>query len=264
MMIMKALLILSLALVISACAPSEQEIISCTVHADCVPEPACHPMRCINAKFVELYEKPEICTMQFDPKAAYDKIDCLCVESTCTNKNLEHIPEPRDENGCLFEQGYYWKEQISACVLPEEFTDKEIELALLAIKKQGSSAGLAVIGIEEADCEFCYDVLFDLYGEKLSVRVDSENLIYSFEGCVEAGNPVIEEFPRRCKVSEGKYFLDEITGRTRCSLAPDPGPCKAAMERFYYNGRRCTTFTWGGCDGMVPFETLESCLETCE
>ena len=51
----------------------------------------------------------------------------------------------------------------------------------------------------------------------------------------------------------------------RCSLEPDPGLCLAAFQRYYYDKTegKCKTFTWGGCGGVVPFDTLEEC-EACE
>ncbi|MEO1447955.1 MAG: BPTI/Kunitz domain-containing protein [Bacteroidota bacterium] len=48
---------------------------------------------------------------------------------------------------------------------------------------------------------------------------------------------------------------------SRCMLKPDPGPCRAAIPRFYYDAESgtCKEFTYGGCQGTVPFETLEAC-----
>ena len=45
------------------------------------------------------------------------------------------------------------------------------------------------------------------------------------------------------------------------TLVPDSGPCEAAMPRYYYDPatRMCTEFLWGGCGGVVPFETMEEC-----
>jgi hypothetical protein len=50
-----------------------------------------------------------------------------------------------------------------------------------------------------------------------------------------------------------------------CSLEPDPGPCRALITKYYYdkNEEKCKSFSWGGCQGSVPFETLEECL-ACE
>ena len=45
------------------------------------------------------------------------------------------------------------------------------------------------------------------------------------------------------------------------TLVPDPGPCEAAMPKYYYDPatRMCKEFLWGGCGGVVPFETMEEC-----
>lgn len=50
-----------------------------------------------------------------------------------------------------------------------------------------------------------------------------------------------------------------------CSLEPEPGLCEAYFTRYYYDqkAKKCKEFIWGGCDGVVPFETLEACWE-CE
>jgi len=46
-----------------------------------------------------------------------------------------------------------------------------------------------------------------------------------------------------------------------CTLSPDPGPCMAAVPKYYFNqeSQQCTMFTWGGCAGIVPFNTLSEC-----
>ena len=52
-----------------------------------------------------------------------------------------------------------------------------------------------------------------------------------------------------------------------CYLEPDPGSgCLAAIPMNYYNPQyqQCDIFSWGGCDGVVPFESLEECENTCE
>ena len=50
-----------------------------------------------------------------------------------------------------------------------------------------------------------------------------------------------------------------------CLLVPDPGLCQAAFPRYYYNSEtdKCTQFLWGGCGGVVPFETLAECKKAC-
>ncbi|AHF03802.1 proteinase inhibitor I4 serpin [Marichromatium purpuratum 984] len=51
-----------------------------------------------------------------------------------------------------------------------------------------------------------------------------------------------------------------------CLAKPDPGPCRAAQTRFFYDYRdnRCKPFRYGGCEGRVPFETLAECRSFCE
>ena len=51
----------------------------------------------------------------------------------------------------------------------------------------------------------------------------------------------------------------------RCDMEPDPGPCKAAITKYYFDKetQTCEEFIWGGCEGTVPFETLEECEQAC-
>jgi hypothetical protein len=46
-----------------------------------------------------------------------------------------------------------------------------------------------------------------------------------------------------------------------CTLVPESGPCNAAFVRYYYDPKekKCKPFTWGGCAGVVPFQTLQEC-----
>ena len=46
-----------------------------------------------------------------------------------------------------------------------------------------------------------------------------------------------------------------------CTLSPDPGMCFAAIQMYYFNQetQQCEDFTWGGCGGVVPFESLAEC-----
>ena len=52
----------------------------------------------------------------------------------------------------------------------------------------------------------------------------------------------------------------------RCTLRPDPGPCEAAIRRYYFDPEtgRCREFTYGGCQGNANrFETLAACRNAC-
>ena len=50
-----------------------------------------------------------------------------------------------------------------------------------------------------------------------------------------------------------------------CYLSPERGPCKAMLPRYFYNSEsgQCEEFIWGGCDGVVPFVTMEECQNGC-
>lgn len=63
------------------------------------------------------------------------------------------------------------------------------------------------------------------------------------------------------------FPMDEVIKelKERCGLKPEKGPCQAIYEKYYFDSesRKCRKFTWGGCDGVVPFEAEEDCRELC-
>ena len=51
-----------------------------------------------------------------------------------------------------------------------------------------------------------------------------------------------------------------------CKLSPDPGPCEAAITRYFYNptSKQCETFIYGGCEGNDNnFQSLLECELEC-
>jgi hypothetical protein len=62
------------------------------------------------------------------------------------------------------------------------------------------------------------------------------------------------------------YVDGSFVGEHPCNLEPDPGNCKAAMTRYYFDKKEgeCKEFLWGGCGGVVPFDNLDVCKNTCE
>lgn len=58
---------------------------------------------------------------------------------------------------------------------------------------------------------------------------------------------------------------DSNPSSERCQLKPDSGSCKAIFTKYYYDSRtgKCRSFSWGGCGGVVPFDTLEECQAAC-
>lgn len=51
----------------------------------------------------------------------------------------------------------------------------------------------------------------------------------------------------------------------RCTMVPEKGPCKAIFWKYHYDPKSnsCKEFMYGGCDGVVPFDTKEDCEKFC-
>jgi hypothetical protein len=58
---------------------------------------------------------------------------------------------------------------------------------------------------------------------------------------------------------------DDCTKSDRCSLNPDVGPCDGLVTKYYYDKveKKCKSFSWGGCAGVVPFDSIEKCEKGC-
>lgn len=61
------------------------------------------------------------------------------------------------------------------------------------------------------------------------------------------------------------YKINLNVSSKSCELLPDAGRCKAAFKKYYFDQatQSCQEFTWGGCGGTIPFETLEDCKHSC-
>lgn len=68
-----------------------------------------------------------------------------------------------------------------------------------------------------------------------------------------------------CDHSEDETLIICGAAVHNCDLVPDPGLCKAYIPKFYFDktDKKCKEFIWGGCGGVVPFNTMEECLQ-CE
>ncbi len=60
--------------------------------------------------------------------------------------------------------------------------------------------------------------------------------------------------------------INRVETVTSCNLKQEQGSCKAYFIKYYFdnNERKCMEFVWGGCGGVVPFDTLEECQFVCE
>ena len=59
-----------------------------------------------------------------------------------------------------------------------------------------------------------------------------------------------------------RYSFQEIQA---CYYIPQTGSCLAVIPQYYFDHEEneCLEFTWGGCGGLVPFETMEDCESSC-
>ena len=59
-----------------------------------------------------------------------------------------------------------------------------------------------------------------------------------------------------------RHSFEEIQA---CYFIPHTGACLAVIPRYYFEQEEneCLEFTWGGCGGLVPFETMEDCESSC-
>lgn len=57
---------------------------------------------------------------------------------------------------------------------------------------------------------------------------------------------------------------ENATDSAICQLPADPGPCRGAKPRWVYNGKECTQFKYGGCEGNKNnFLTKNDCENAC-
>jgi hypothetical protein len=51
-----------------------------------------------------------------------------------------------------------------------------------------------------------------------------------------------------------------------CVAKAKPGNCGRSVPKAYFDYRdnRCKTFSWSGCGGHVPYQSLEECRKQCE
>ncbi|XP_035477824.1 kunitz-type protease inhibitor 2 isoform X2 [Scophthalmus maximus] len=68
--------------------------------------------------------------------------------------------------------------------------------------------------------------------------------------------------------SSKKSSADDVSSdyKDQCTVTPDPGPCRAAFPKFYFdhNTGTCQSFLYGGCRGNHNrYGSMEECLTHC-
>uniref|UniRef100_A0A8C7YXA7 BPTI/Kunitz inhibitor domain-containing protein n=1 Tax=Oryzias sinensis TaxID=183150 RepID=A0A8C7YXA7_9TELE len=91
----------------------------------------------------------------------------------------------------------------------------------------------------------------------------NENNFLSEETC-KAACTAVTALPSSKKESEEDEGHRDA--KDHCNLKPDPGPCRAAFPKFYYDrdSFSCKPFIYGGCRGNAnQFDTPEACMASC-
>ncbi|CAG2205628.1 TFPI [Mytilus edulis] len=107
--------------------------------------------------------------------------------------------------------------------------------------------GFLVLRIKGEDNWFCVKTQYDRTKRPATFRIHN--------GC---------KFETICNTKPINECIGE--GTTMCQLPSDKGPCRAVIQRYFYNQRssQCETFEYGGCAGNANnFESLSSCQRTC-
>ncbi|NTV23587.1 MAG: hypothetical protein HGA85_04395 [Nanoarchaeota archaeon] len=94
------IILLATLVLLASCAskiPTDQappgEYATCSSDSDCIPQPGCHPVNCINSRFADRFKAPDACTMEYRCNAAYSAEDCMCQAGKCINrKTIEGDP----------------------------------------------------------------------------------------------------------------------------------------------------------------------------
>jgi hypothetical protein len=111
------------------------------------------------------------------------------------------------------------------------------------------------------------------YGkENIFIQLLSYRGKYEFENDISAdlskASPHAIGHAERVDGSPWRFPMEGLIRdlRKRCDLHPDGGTCKGLFWKYYYNKKtgKCEEFVYGGCNGVVPFNTKEECVELCE
>lgn len=95
-----------------------------------------------------------------------------------------------------------------------------------------------------------------LIAELQKIRNTVESSIDSFEECVAAGNPVMESYPRQCKTSDGKNFVEEVN----TTLNPEQ-LCHTYGGNWLQEFNECETISKEQCSIMDG--TFNECESAC-
>ena len=88
------------------------------------------------------------------------------------------------------------------------------------------------------------------------IRGPIESTIESFEDCVAAGNPIMESYPRQCRTSDGKHFVEEID----TPIKPED-QCTVSGGQWFPEFNECENISEEQCSEMNG--TFKECESAC-
>ena len=164
----------------------------------------------------------------------------------CGDKLCSEIPGGRSAWEANIEPIEQERKKISLHLSPRQQVKNGIDIDQVICKE-----GL-VLFIKYNDSPACVRPETSLTLEQRSWGGFPSNFsIDSFEECIAAGNPAMESYPRQCRTSDGKHFVENIPGQEQCQLSgglwgiwgnavPSSAECNPSTSD---QGKECTDST---------------------
>ena len=189
-----------------------------------------------------------------------------------------------DELECITVLCTEWSECILGdCICDNDVNENNIcdeeeqeDCSYLSISSIYQSGNQIVVNVSNStwDDIFPYPgfIVFNSLGDTLAIEyVNFYGIFEESSHVLELQQDVLITSDVSLQLFTGFYdFLQcewlDLSIIDSCDLEPDPGECDAAIEVFFFDQSTltCESTIWGGCNGLVPFFTLEECQESCE
>ncbi|MCC7574327.1 hypothetical protein KO361_01945 [Candidatus Woesearchaeota archaeon] len=147
---------------------------------------------------------------------------CTKEQTNDQNANDNDTEEPilggdTDEYGCIPSAGYTWCPSLNECVRVWETQCPEYEEYYrepgICTKEYMPVTGELTIPTQEGEI-----TIIQTFGNRCEAEtkgatniqpLNQEKQVTNFQECKEAGNPIMESFPRGC-IHQGEYFTEEL------------------------------------------------------